>query len=41
MYKSTQGLRQHETLRHSYYNTPSSNLLDLPQQHINEVKETL
>ncbi|RIB20916.1 hypothetical protein C2G38_2178063 [Gigaspora rosea] len=40
-YKSTQGLRQHETLRYLYYNTPSSNLLELPQQHINEVKETL
>ncbi|CAG8565204.1 1771_t:CDS:2, partial [Scutellospora calospora] len=40
-YKSTKGLRQHETLRHLYYNTPASNLLDLPQQHIDRIKETL
>ncbi|CAG8820198.1 2031_t:CDS:1, partial [Racocetra fulgida] len=41
IYKSIQGLHQHETLRHPHYNIPSPNLIDLPQQHINEIKETL
>ncbi|CAG8606063.1 11790_t:CDS:2 [Racocetra fulgida] len=39
--QSIQGLHQHETLRHPHYNIPSLNLIDLPQQHINEIKETL
>ena len=41
VYKSNQGLRWHEAIQHQYYNTPPSNHLVFPQQHINEVKEIL